>query len=96
MAPGTLAHRPVFAVLGGEVAMTIAAELVKRRFRCLGQIVPGASMAVEAASGAGIVDEVVMAGDAIDGSVFLVREIGVQSGRRHSRLQQPQAADGRR
>ena len=94
MAARTLAHGSMLAVFQRECAVAIAAEFMKRRFGCLAQVEASAAVAIETAAGAGLVDEIVMAGDAIDGSVMLVRKLHVQYGRQRCRLQQAQSADG--
>ena len=57
-----------------EPQMTAAAKLVESRFGCLAQIRPSAVMARVAVAGTGPVNEIVVAGDAVDGSMMLVRE----------------------
>ena len=96
MARGTFAHRPVLASLQCEVAVTIAAERVKGCFTRLTQIGARASVTVETAAETRLVDEVVMAGDAIDGSMIFVREIHMQREWYHCRLQQTSATRRRR
>jgi len=96
MARGTFAHRPVLASLQCEVAVTIAAEHVKCGFARLTQIGARASVTVETAAETRLVDEVVMAGDAIDGSMIFVREIHMQRERYHCRLQQTRTTRRRR
>ena len=86
----------MFALFTSECAVAIAAEFMKRRFRRLRQIRACAAMAVVAAAEAGLVDEVVMAGDAIDGSMILMRKKCVQRRGRRCGLQQVQTADGGR
>jgi hypothetical protein len=88
MARGTFAHRPVLASLQCEVAVTIAAEHVEGGFTRLAQIRARASVTVETAGETRMVDEVVMAGDATDGSMIFVREIHMQRERCRRRLQQ--------
>ena len=96
MAAGAFTHGAVFALLPGELAVTVAAELVKGRFRRLGQIRTGSPVTVETATGARFVDEVVVAGDATHASVILVREIRAQRRGHRRRLQQVQATNGSR
>ena len=86
----------MFALFTRESAVTIAAEFMKRRFRRLGQIRACAAVAVVAAAEAGLIDEIVMAGDAIDGSMILMREKCMQRRGRRCGLQQAQTADGGR
>ena len=85
----------MFAPLQRELQVTAAAEFVKGRLRCLVQIGPGTAVAVVAVAGTGFVDEIVVAGDAIDASMLLVRKECMQRGGRHRRLQQALSADGR-
>lgn len=62
--------------------MAAAAKLVKSRFRCLVQIGPRAAMTLIAGAGAGLVDEVVMAGNAGDRAMILVRKNACSGGGR--------------
>ena len=94
MAGRAFANRPVFAPLQRALHMATAAELMKGRFRCLMQIGPRAAVAVVAVAGTGLVDEIVVAGDAVDASMLFVRKKCLQRGRPQRRLQQAQSADG--
>src|ERR1700722_1811303 len=96
MARGTFAHRTVLASLQCKVAVTIVAEHVKCGFARLTQIGARASVTVETAAETRMVDEVVMAGDAIDGSMIFVREIHMQRERYRCRLQQTRTTRRRR
>jgi hypothetical protein len=96
MARGTFAHRSVLASLQCEIAVTIAAEHVKGGFTRLAQIRARASVTVETAAETRMVDEVVMAGDAIDGSMIFMWEIHMQRERCRCRLQQTRTTRRRR
>jgi len=68
------ACRAVFGGVVGELGVAVTAERVEDGFRGPGQVRARLAMAVEATADACFVDEVVMAGDAVDGGVFLVRK----------------------
>ena len=86
----------MFALFTSESAVAIAAEFMKRRFRRLRQIRACAAVAVVAAAEAGLIHEVVMARDAVDGSMILMREECMQRRGRRCSPQQEQTADGSR
>jgi hypothetical protein len=75
----------------GQLGVAIAAERVEGCFRGPDQVGARPAMAVQATANARFIDEVVMAGDAVDRGVFLVGEVDRQEGRRRCRLEKVRA-----
>ena len=75
VAGGAGAGGAVFGRSLSQFRVAVTAEGVEGGLRRLGQVGAGGAMAVAATAEAGLVDKVVMAGDAADGRVFLVREV---------------------
>lgn len=75
----------------GKLGVAVAAERVECRFRGPGQVGTRLAVAVDTTADARFVDEVVMAGDAVDRGVLLVREVDLKCGRMHCRFEKARA-----
>ncbi len=97
MAAGALAHRTVLAgIVARELGVAIAAEFMEGGFQLLRQIFTCAAVAVITSAEAGAIDEVVMAGDAIDAAVIFMRKKSMQRGGGRGGPQQMRRADAGR
>jgi len=75
MANGTARHRPVFVEGGGGMPMAIEAEAVKPSLHSLDQVGARTPVALDAGLHAHPIGIVVMACEAVDPSMLVVREV---------------------